>query len=229
MSRLVLEADEVRKRHTRRRTIGPFSFEVERGELIALTGHNGSGKSTLQNMVAGLVQPTSGTLLVRGAVPGTIAARECVSFVPDQPVLYDDISTREHLEYVMPLHGIDDLDFGVDIAERLGLGERLDDLPSTFSRGLRQKVALTLGLARPFDLLMLDEPLSGLDPEGKDALLHLLDDVVAAGSAVIVATHEIGAIDRFERVITLEDGALVFDGSVGAYSTRARERVEPQP
>ena len=128
-------------------------------------------------------------------------------------MLYDDLSVIEHVEYVSRLFGGDGFDdYAEGVAERLGLSDRLDDLPSRFSRGLRQKASLLLGLARPFSLLLVDEPFVGLDAPGRLALIELLEEVHADGAAVVVATHDPEFVDKVDRVIALRDGEITFDG-----------------
>jgi ABC-2 type transport system ATP-binding protein len=191
----------------------PLDLEVLAGQSVALIGHNGSGKSTLLRMVAGLLDPSGGTLEIAGFEVGDVEARATTSFLPDDPVLYDDLSLREHVEYISRLHGGDGWDdYAQSLCERLGLASRIDDLPSRFSRGLRQKTSIILALARPFSLLLVDEPFVGLDQPGKVVLLDLIDEVHADGGASLVATHDPAYVDRVSRSIALRDGEVVYDG-----------------
>ena len=193
--------------------LAPIDLTLRRGELAVLVGHNGSGKSTFLGLSSGLLEPTAGELLVTEHAAGSFEARASTSYLPDQPVLYDDLSVLEHLEYVARLHGVEDWDErGHSLLERLGLAHRAEDLPSRFSRGLRQKTAIALALVRPFDLLLVDEPFVGLDPQGRDAMVELLAEAHAGGAAVIVATHQLDFVQRAERCLALRDGDLVFDG-----------------
>jgi ABC-type multidrug transport system ATPase subunit len=96
--------------------------------------------------------------------------------------------------------------------EQLGIAHRADDLPSGFSRGLRQKTSLAIGFLRPFSILMVDEPFVGLDEPGRQALLTLLDDVAARGLTVIVASHQLDLVERADRCIALQDGVVTYDG-----------------
>lgn len=188
------------------------SLEVGAGSLIALVGPNGAGKSTLLRCCSGLLEATSGTVTIGGVEPGSMAARAATSFLPDEPVLYDDLSVMEHLEYVSRLHGQDDWqDRAQELVERLGIAHRSDDLPSRFSRGLRQKTSLAVGLIRPFDLLLVDEPFVGLDATGKTALVELLLEAATGGAAVVVSTHELTFVELAERCIALRDGSVVAD------------------
>ena len=211
--RPLLQTTDLTKRYGDVDALAPLDLTVKSGERVVLVGHNGSGKSTLLRMVAGLLEPSDGEIHVGGDPAGSLEARAKTSFLPDEPVLYDDLSVREHVDYLGRLHGTDGYgDDEADIAERLGIAHRIDDLPARFSRGLRQKTALLLGLARPFDLLIVDEPFVGLDLAGKAALVELLEERHQAGATLVVATHDPEYADRVDRCIALRDGDVLFDG-----------------
>lgn len=211
----VLVADDLRKEYGDVVALHDFRLSVEPGELLALVGHNGSGKSTFLRLVAGLLEPTDGVLVVANAPAGSLRARAEVSFVPDQPVLYDDLSVNEHIEYTARLHGeLDWPDRADTLLDVLGLAARAGDLPSRFSRGLRQKTSLVLGLVRPFSILLVDEPFVGLDPQGQGALTELLVEAASAGAAVLVATHQLAFLEHASRCVALRDGHTEFDGPV---------------
>jgi len=196
-----------------RPALEPLDLEVARGQHVALVGHNGSGKTTLLRMAAGLLEPSSGSVEVCGAAAGSLSARVSLSWLSDTPTFYDDLSVWEHLEYVGRLHGVREWQpRAAELLERLGIAARRDDIPTTFSRGLRQKAAIALGLVRPFDVLLVDEPFVGLDATGKTTLLELLDEAANAGATLLVATHELSFVTRVGRLLALRDGALVYDG-----------------
>ena len=208
-----LEAIGLTKTYDELVALHPLDLTVGVGESIALIGHNGSGKSTFLRMAAGLLDPTDGDLEIAGFELGDVEARATTSFLPDDPVLYDDLSLREHADYISRLHGGEGFDdYAESLCNRLGLGDRIDDLPARFSRGLRQKTSIVLALVRPFSLLLVDEPFVGLDQPGKVVLLELLDEVHTDGAATLVATHDPAYVDRVGRSIALRDGAVVFDG-----------------
>ncbi len=210
-----LVATKVAKRYDELVALNGLSMKAEPGELIALVGHNGSGKSTFLRMAAGLLDPTDGEITVAGHAAGSINARAELSFIPDEPVLYDDLSVNEHIEYIGRLHGFEEWPEVADaLIDTLGLAHRADDLPARFSRGLRQKTSLVLGLVRPFSVLAIDEPFVGLDPSGQVALTELLVDAAASGACVIVATHQLEFLEHASRCIGLRDGEVAFQGSV---------------
>jgi ABC-type multidrug transport system ATPase subunit len=209
----IVVAKRLTKAYADLRALGPVDIEIAGGERVALIGHNGAGKSTFMRLAAGLLDVTKGKVLVAGAPAGSMTARAALSYVPDAPVLYDDLSVREHLAYVAGLHGVDaeDSDFD-ELLVAIGLIDRADDLPARFSRGLRQRASLAVGLARPFEVLMVDEPFVGLDVGGREALLGLLDEATADGAAVVVATHEPDYVARVDRCVALRDGRIIHDG-----------------
>lgn len=192
--------------------VGPVDIEIPAGQSVLLVGHNGSGKSTLLGLVAGLLEPTAGAVEVFGVEPTSLTGRATVAYLPDTPVLYDDLSVREHLQYVNRMHGGDADPAELDaLLERVGLAARADELPSRFSRGLRQRTAIAIALCRPFGLLLVDEPFVGLDAAGRDALVALLDETIAREATVVVATHDPALLDHFDRQIVLSDSRIVDD------------------
>lgn len=188
-------------------------LDIGGGEVVMLVGPNGAGKSTLLTLVAGMLAPTAGSATVGGAEVGSVDARAATSYVPDTPVLYDDLSVWEHLEYVARMHRTPDWeDYADDLLDLFGLTDRADDLPARFSRGLRQKTALAVGLIRPFGLLLIDEPFAGLDRPGQQTLVDVLADVADQGAAVVVSTHQLDLLRIATRCIGLRDGEVVYDG-----------------
>jgi ABC-2 type transport system ATP-binding protein len=196
-----------------RPALAPLDLVVDDAQRVVMIGHNGSGKTTLLRMVAGLLEPTSGDVQVQGYPTGSLAARRRLSYLGDTPSFYDDLSVWEHLEYVARLHGVQEWEQrAADLLGHLGLFERADDVPTRFSRGMRQKANIALAFVRPFSVLLVDEPFVGLDPPGRAALVELLDDASSAGAAIVVATHELSFATSAARVVALSEGEIVYDG-----------------
>jgi ABC-type multidrug transport system ATPase subunit len=207
-----LDTYELTKDYDGIAALDALDLSVRPGELVALAGANGAGKSTLLRLAAGLLEPSDGDVWIDGYAAGSIEARAACSYIGDQPSLYGDLSVREHIEYVANVHGLDAWPAAADtLLSTLGLDERVDDLPVHFSRGLRQKTSLVLGLTRPFSVLLVDEPFVGLDPAGQDALTEILVATAAGGAAVIIATHQLAFLERTTRCAVLEEGAIVYD------------------
>jgi ABC-type multidrug transport system ATPase subunit len=210
-----LFAHDVRKEYGEVVALHDLRLEVTRGELVALVGPNGAGKSTFLRCAAGLLETSDGILLVEGRRAGSIEARSVLSYIGDEAALYDDLSVNEHIEYVARLHGATERPESADeLLAILNLVARADDLPARFSRGLRQKTAIVLALARPFSVLVVDEPFAGLDPAGQDNFAALLAAAAEAGCAVLVATHQLAFLERATRCVALRDGAVAYRGPV---------------
>jgi ABC-type multidrug transport system ATPase subunit len=193
--------------------LGSFTVDIQAGEFVALIGPNGAGKTTFLNLAAGLLDPTTGAVEVAGETPGSLAARQALSFLPDTPVFYEDLSVVEHLEYVSALHGAKDAGPRIDeLIERLGLDGWEDALGAELSKGMRQKVSIALALVRPFEVLLADEPLDGLDPPSRDVLFSMLAETQAAGAAIVVSTHRPDVIAAAGRCVAIRDGRLAYDG-----------------
>jgi ABC-2 type transport system ATP-binding protein len=213
----VLEAKAVAKDYGDGLGLLPVDLKIKPGEFVMLVGPNGAGKSTFLRLIAGLLEPTEGEVLIDGAPAGSVEARAATSFIPDNPVLYDDLSVEEHLEYVARLHGVDEWhDRAGELLDRLALTERAYDLPSRFSRGMRQKTSLAVGLVRPFSLLLVDEPFVGLDAPTQASLVELLAEAADEGAGLLVSTHQLDLVERATRCVAVREGEVAFDGKPSA-------------
>ncbi|MDP9465498.1 MAG: ABC transporter ATP-binding protein [Actinomycetota bacterium] len=209
-----LATHQLTKSYGDRPALEPLTLDIDSGAKVALVGHNGSGKTTLMKMAAGLLDPTEGTIQIGRHPAGSEEARRLLSWLSDMPTFYDDLSLWEHLEFVARLHGVTDWqDTADELLEQIGLSPRRDDIPTTFSRGLRQKAAVTLAFIRPFKLMLVDEPFVGLDEPGKQALLRLFDAAAQRGATLLIATHELTFVKQVGRLLALRDGKLVYDGA----------------
>ncbi len=209
-----LATRQLMKTYGDRPALEPLTLDIDSGQKVALVGHNGSGKTTLMKMAAGLLDPTEGSVQIGKHEAGSQEARRLLSWLSDSPTFYDDLSLWEHLEFVARLHGVTDWQGrGEELLEQIGLAPRRDDIPTTFSRGLRQKAAITLAFIRPFQLMLVDEPFVGLDEPGKQALMGMLDAASQRGATMVIATHELAFVKQVGRLLALRDGALVYDGA----------------
>jgi ABC-type multidrug transport system ATPase subunit len=209
----VLEAVGLAKDYGEGFGLSPLDLEVTGGELVLLVGHNGSGKSTFLGLAAGLLEATEGEVQVVGAPADSVRARIGRSYLPDQPILYDDLTLWEHIAYNAALHETPHWeDAATEQLEAFRLMDRVDGLPAKFSRGMRQKAAIVIGLVRPFELLLIDEPFLGIDATGQETLVEILEALAGSGVAVVVSTHHTNITGIATRCIGLSDGSLVYDG-----------------
>ncbi|MDA8277302.1 MAG: ABC transporter ATP-binding protein [Actinomycetota bacterium] len=189
------------------------SFKVSQGSITVLVGSNGAGKSTLIKAICGLVKPDSGNILLFGAKAGSREARIVTSVAFDEPSLYADLTVFEHLTFSARLSGIEDSEERLnELLEKFEISYLSERLPRGFSRGQRQKVALSMALARSFKILLLDEPYVGLDSAGKTALVELLKEARAQKVAVLIATHSPELVAIADQMITLTNGKVTYTG-----------------
>jgi ABC-2 type transport system ATP-binding protein len=200
---------------------------VERGEVLGLVGPNGAGKTTTLRLLTGLLAPTRGRVQVSGSEPSRAgpAARRAFGYVPDGAPLYSNLTAKEHLLLVGRLHGIkaDAIDREAErLLEGLGLSDRASDPIGTFSRGMRQKAAIACALLPAPPLLILDEPLTGLDPPTAAVIKSVLRGWADRGGAVLYTSHLLDVVERVaDRIAILARGRLVATGTLEELRGRA--------
>ncbi len=198
-----------------------LNFSVRRGEFVALLGANGSGKSTLLRLLSGLSKPTAGAIRIGGwEMPReAMAVRAQIGLVAHQPLLYENLTARENLEFFGKLYGI-----GIDererrIAEALrtaGLSKGAGGLVRAFSRGMKQRLSIARATLHQPDVLLLDEPYSGLDQAAIERLDELLSTATEDGRTIIMSTHQLERIPPTAgRALVLARGRIAFDDAIG--------------
>jgi len=209
-----------------RPAVDALDLVVQAGEFYALLGPNGAGKTTTLRMIAGLLRPDAGMVRVFGvdALGDPVAARQITAWVSDEPMIYDKLSPLEYLEFVAGLWGIDPAVAESDareLLESLGLRPRWDERCEGFSKGMRQKVALAGALVHRPRLIILDEPLTGLDALSARHVKRLLQDRVAAGCTVIMTTHILEVAERMaDRIGVIASGRLIAEGTLAELRER---------
>ncbi len=193
---------------------------VRTGEFYALLGPNGAGKTTTLRMVAGLLRPDAGSISILGidALADPIAAKQVMAWVSDEPMIYDKLTPLEYLEFIAGLWGIDAASAessAHDLLASLGLGPHLHERCEGFSKGMRQKVALAGALIHDPRLIILDEPLTGLDALSARHVKGILQARVRAGCTVIMTTHILEVAERMaDRIGVIAAGRLVAEGTL---------------
>jgi ABC-2 type transport system ATP-binding protein len=203
-----------------RLAVDALDLAVRRGEFYALLGPNGAGKTTTLRMVAGLLRPDAGSVRVAGidalADPG--AAKQVMAWVSDEPMIYDKLTPLEYLEFVAGLWGIDAASAessAHELLASLGLEPHLHERCEGFSKGMRQKVALAGALVHEPQLIILDEPLTGLDALSARHVKGLLQARVRAGCTVIMTTHILEVAERMaDRIGVIAAGRLIAEGTL---------------
>ena len=200
--------------------VDDLSLTIRRGEFYALLGPNGAGKTTTLRMVAGLLKPDSGSISICGidAVAGPVDAKRVMAWVPDEPMIYDKLDPLEYLAFVAGLWAMDPARAEREahaLIETLGLAPHAATRCQGLSKGMRQKVALAGALIHQPDLIILDEPLTGLDAASARQVKAVLKDRVAAGATVIMTTHILEVAERMaERIGVIAHGKLIAEGTL---------------
>ncbi len=189
----LLQATSLERRFGAARVLRGISLAVRRGECHLVVGPNGAGKSTLLRILAGLARPSAGTVTVGGASPGRDPAiRRSIGLLSHQSHLYDDLSAAENLTFAARLYGLPDpAGTARGRLAAVGLGERLDEPVRRLSRGLMQRVAIARALLHGPALLLLDEPLTGLDPVATSQVIALLREERDRGRAIVLVSHDV--------------------------------------
>jgi len=203
-----------------RPAVDGLDLTIDPGELFALLGPNGAGKTTTLRMVAGLLRPDAGSISIFGvdALADKIAAKRLVAWLPEEPLLYELLSPMEYLEFVAGLWGVEPAlaaRRAQELLEWLGLWALRHERCGGFSRGMRQKTVLAGALIHDPKLLILDEPLTGLDAAAARDVKNLLADRVARGASIVLTTHILEVAERLaDRIGIIADGRLLALGSL---------------
>ena len=215
----MLELHEVDKRYGEVTAVESLSFTVEPGEVFGFVGPNGAGKTTTMRIVIGVLAPDSGTVTWNGRPIG-VEDRRRVGYMPEERGLYPKMRVAEQLSYLAQLHGLTAAQ--ADAAaerwiDRLGLADRAGDRVEKLSLGNQQRVQLGAALAHQPDLLILDEPFSGLDPVGVDVMSEVLvGEARERGVPVVFSSHQLDLVERLcDAVAIIAGGRLVASGKVG--------------
>lgn len=213
----LIEAQDLTKGYGLLPVLRGLTLSVPSGQALALMGANGSGKSTFLRLVSGLSRPDSGLLTVGGwSMPGESAqVRRHLGVVAHRPLVYEGLTARENLRFYGRLYGLSgaDLEARAEAGlERVGLRRRADDVTRGFSRGMMQRLSLARALLHEPDILLFDEPFTGLDPAATALLSQLIADSRAAGRTLLMTTHDTAqALSLCDRVVVIAKGVVSFD------------------
>ncbi len=216
----MLAIQGVTKRFGNLTAVDRLDLSVPAGTVHAFLGPNGAGKTTTLKMVCGLLRPDAGTIVVAGhdVLAEPVAARAAIAYVPDEPHLYDRLTGREFLEFTARIWRLPAETVAGRIAEvvaRFALAEFLDRLADGYSHGQRQRVVLAAAMLHRPRLLVVDEPLVGLDPKHIRVVLDLLREIADAGGAVLMSTHTLATVEQVcDHISVMDHGRLIAAGTV---------------
>ncbi len=206
--------------------VNGISLEVGSGEIFGFLGPNGAGKTTTIRIMAGLLQPTAGSALIGGydVQRDPLKAKSITGFIPDRPYLYEKLTAREFMNFIARLYAMDDPH--QSIGERLelfGLAEWQDELVENFSHGMKQRLVMASALLHRPRVLVVDEPMVGLDPRGARLVKDIFSDLASQGVTIFMSTHTLEIVEQMcTRVAIINKGDIIAEGSVDELGRLAR-------
>ncbi len=224
----MIKLEDLVKRFGDVAAVDGLNLEISPGELFVFLGPNGAGKTTTIKMIVGLLRPTSGRVILCGhdVQKDYIEAKSLLSYVPDQPFLYEKLTGREFLQFVGAMYGMRRPLIEEKIAGLAGLFEMdgfLDQLGETYSHGMKQRVVVSAALLHEPRVLVIDEPMVGLDPKGANTLKGVVQQLTREGVTVFMSTHTLAvAEDAADRVGIIREGSLIALGTLEEIYDAAR-------
>jgi Cu-processing system ATP-binding protein len=215
---------DVEKRYGAIRAVHGVSFEMFAGETVALVGHNGAGKTTLMKLMLGLVRASAGTVRVLGDDPaaGDFEVRRRIGYLPENVSFNTALTARETLSFYARLKH-QPMGSALPLLDRVGIAEAASRRIGTYSKGMRQRLGLAQALVGEPEILLLDEPTTGLDPLLRRSFYEIVGEMRSRGATILLSTHALSELDgRADRVLIMDRGVLIANGSVEALRQAAR-------
>ncbi len=215
----MLQVINLIKDYNKFRAVDGITFTVNPGEIVGLLGPNGAGKTTVMRCIAGILLPTSGEIRINGydLLTQQVEAKKGLAFVPEVPALYELLTVKEHLRFVaMAFNSLDLYEKHADeILDRYDLSEKANSFVATLSKGMKQKLAVACAWVHNAKVLLLDEPLIGIDPRGAHRFKSELIKTKYEGAAILISTHLLDTAEKLcDRVIILSKGRKVVEGTM---------------
>jgi ABC-2 type transport system ATP-binding protein len=214
----VLELRGFQKTYRGTPAVKHLDLAVGPGEILGLVGPNGAGKTTTLRALAGIIRPTAGTIRIGGfdMADFPVAAKRTLAFVPDEPHLFDYLTVEEHLRFTARLYGVPNAESRINaMLDDVELADRRTTLPSELSRGMKQKLSVACALLHDPSVLLLDEPLTGLDPVGIRRMKETIRRAADAGTAVLLSSHLLHLVEELcTRVLLLRRGEAIALGTI---------------
>ena len=236
MAPVLLSVTQLSKSYGDRRAVDNVSFQVREGQTVGLLGPNGAGKSTTVSMICGLLRPDSGSVQMDGAIisQGQNAAKQKIGYVPQDLALYDDLSALENLKLFGALYGLKGAVLRArcaDVLALVNLADRAADKPATFSGGMKRRLNIAAALLHDPQLLILDEPTVGVDPQSRNAIFDTLEQLKRAGRSLIYTSHYMEEVERLaDHIVIIDHGQVLAnespDGLYRRLPAQAALRVE---
>ena len=214
----MITVDTLTKNYGDFTAVDGISFSVAPGEVLGLVGPNGAGKTTTLRCLAGIIAPSAGRVALAGHDLRTdgVAAKRALAFIPDEPHLFDHLTVEEHLRFIARVFGVADVEQRIGpVLDELELTDKRRSLPDELSRGMKQKLAIACGLLHDPTALVLDEPLTGLDPGGMRRMRATIAARARAGAAVVLSSHLLTLVEELcTKIFVIRRGRCVAYGSL---------------
>jgi ABC-2 type transport system ATP-binding protein len=214
----MIDVASLTKRYDTVTAVDSLSFSLAAGEVLGLVGPNGAGKTTTLRSLCGILNPTSGSIRINGHDLRTDGARAkaCLAFIPDEPQLFEYLTVEEHLRFTGRLYGVADAPARIpSLLEELELSDKRGAIPSELSRGMKQKLAIACGLLHRPSALILDEPLTGLDPASIRRMRETITTRAREGAAVILSSHLLHLVEELcTTLLVIRRGRAVATGTI---------------
>lgn len=212
----LLTASQLSKTFGTFTAVNKVDIHINAGEMIALAGHNGAGKSTLMKMLLGLLTPTSGSISINGYSATSLAARQLIGYLPETVALYPNMTGFETLDFFADLKHVS-RERNRELLTRVGIIEAAKKRVGTYSKGMRQRLALAQALLGQPKILLLDEPTTGLDPASRADFYRILNELRAQGTAILLSSHALAELaDQADRIVIMKSGVKTADGDLHA-------------
>jgi len=223
----MLETQKLRKSFGALVAVDDVSFSLAKGQLVGLLGPNGAGKTTTVSLIAGLVTPDRGEVLIGGQrlLGDTDPAKRRIGLVPQDLALYDELTARDNLRFFGALYDLRGaaLDAAISgVLELVGLTDRAQDRVKNFSGGMKRRLNLAAGLLHDPNILLLDEPTVGVDPQSRNAIFDNLESLKKRGKALLYTTHYMEEAERLaDRIVVIDHGKVIADDTLAGLRSRA--------
>ena len=223
MSNLV-EIKELGKCYGKKKVMNNLSLSLESGRIVGILGPNGSGKSTLIKMMAGVLKPTSGQIIING-YPVGVNTKKIVSYLPERTYLNPSMKVKEAVDYFADFYEDFSKQKALDMLEKFGINEQ--DKIKSLSKGTREKVQIVLVMSREAKLYLLDEPMGGVDPAARDYILRTIISNYNEDATVVITTHLISDIENvLDEVVFIKQGEVYLNESVDDIRTKYNKSVD---
>jgi ABC-2 type transport system ATP-binding protein len=223
----MLEVRNLSKSFQKVKAVVDFNLDVKRGEAMGLVGPNGAGKTTAQRCICGVMRPDSGRITISGhdLYDEAVDAKRALAYVPEIPYPFPNLTVWEHIMFIARAFSLDAWEPRAgELIETFDLTEKRDDICATLSKGMKQKVMLICAFIHNPTVLIMDEPLYGIDPKGSYALKRLLKERLSKGASTVISSHSLGLIEAVcPRVAVMNKGRIIAVGDYEELRERAQE------